>query len=395
MAATARQIFPAAALPATTVEIVADMATLARLEPAWNDLVERAQCRNVFLTFDWIFRLWSHGCGGADRLIVVLRDDDRELVAIAPLAIDRVGGLRRLGVFGGLLCDAEDFICLPGYASVALAQIFEALVARGGWDYFQLGKLRDDSPNFSGFADLQSGWRGGTALTDASVAPFARIEAADWTEHWETYDSKWRRDTVRRRRKLAEEVGPVCFVEPASEMEVPILLDELISFHQIRRGKRDFSLFVDPRMRAFFHDYARAAFRDGRLSLVLMRAGETTAAAHLAFIDGDRYRCLLTGFRETLMRYAPGRLIVLRLIERCYELGLTVFDLGYGGEAYKFQLVAEVCPLRRLTLCRPTVGGGAAHLWIAVIRPRLRRSEMLHRVVSKFKKIRSVRKVCI
>jgi CelD/BcsL family acetyltransferase involved in cellulose biosynthesis len=394
MAATAQQIVRAAAPSAATVEIVADMATLARLEPEWNELVERAQSRNVFMTFDWVFRLWSHGCGGADRMIVVLRDDEG-LVAIAPLAIDRVGGLRRLGVLGGLLCDAEDFICLPGYASIALARIFEVLAERGGWDYFQLGKLRDDSPNFPGFADLQSGWRGGATLTDASVAPFSRLAAADWAEHWETYDSKWRRDTARRRRKLAEEVGPVSFFEPANEMEVPILLDELIAFHRIRRGKRDFSLFTDSRLYAFFHDYCRAAFRDGRLSLVLMRAGETTAAAHLAFLDVNRYRCLLTGFNETLTRYAPGRLIVLRLIERCYELGLSVFDLGYGGEAYKFQLVAEVCTLKQLTLCRPTVRGGAAHLWIAVLRPALRRSEILHRIVSKFKKIGPVRKICI
>ncbi len=367
---------PAGAMKLPHVEMIGDAAGFAALEGEWNGLLKRSGTSDFFLGFSWLFRLWSDTGGDGRLVLAVARGTDGAALAIAPLEIVRVEGFRRLGFIGCSLSDSEDFIVDRDHARPAIDAILAALLERRDWDFFQLTRLRTDSPNFSILASLTEGWRGGSRITPFEVVPFARLTTG-WQDHWKAFDVKLRRDTTRRHRKLAEEIGPVSFIEPQQEQEIAPLLDGLITLHRARRGKRDYSLFEDPALCRFFHEAAVDAFRAGTLSLVAMRAGERTVASHLSFVQGGTYRCLLTAFDEELKRYAPGRLMLVHLIELCYRLRLSTFDLGMGSEPYKFQFVSETCELQSMTLCHATPGGMLAHLWFNLARNQLRRFDRL------------------
>ncbi len=56
-----------------SVEVVTDAAAFCRLEPEWNDAVERAGIRHPFLRHEWLRTWWE--CFGAGRDLHVTRTE--------------------------------------------------------------------------------------------------------------------------------------------------------------------------------------------------------------------------------------------------------------------------------------------------------------------------------
>jgi CelD/BcsL family acetyltransferase involved in cellulose biosynthesis len=78
--------------------------------------------------------------------------------------------------------------------------------------------------------------------------------------------------------------------------------------------------------------------------------------------------------------------MLVHLIELCYRLGLSTFDLGMGSEPYKFQFVRDTCALHSLTLCHATPGGVLAHLWFNLARNQLRRIDRLRSFATQWRR---------
>jgi CelD/BcsL family acetyltransferase involved in cellulose biosynthesis len=353
------------------VEILSSPQELAAAKPLWEELLQRNGNRNVFLTFEWVFTLARHFAAAGPLAVVLVRAGDSP-VAILPLAITAMGGLRRLGFIGPSLADYEDFLLVPEHARAALRAAFGALQEAADWDYFQFTRMAEDGAAFADLSDYAAEcWSGTRRRERFSVAPHLVLPAS-WDAFWGSCDAKFRADSRRRGRKLAAEVGEIAYAEPQSEAEAETFLEALIAQHRIRRNARDYSQFEMPEIRAFYQDLVRTAFGAGLLSFSALRLGGRVVASHLALRYRDKRFCLVTAFDEVLRPYAPGRLLLLRMVEEACRAGVREFDMCLGDEPYKFDLKPTTRALSSWTLCRPSWRGRMAHLWVDETRPRLR-----------------------
>ena len=79
-------------------------------------------------------------------------------------------------------------------------------------------------------------------------------------------------------------------------------------------------------------DRARSSHRRDELRLSRIGLDDRTAAFDLCILHRDRLYLLKTGFDEDFRRLAPGLVMRLSIIERCFELGLRSHEL-LGGES--------------------------------------------------------------
>jgi CelD/BcsL family acetyltransferase involved in cellulose biosynthesis len=78
---------------------IATAAEFAQLGAEWDDLFQRANPENIFLSFGWMSTWWKH-FGKGQLAVIAVRDAAGRLVAVAPFYIARSSaglGARRLG----------------------------------------------------------------------------------------------------------------------------------------------------------------------------------------------------------------------------------------------------------------------------------------------------------
>src|SRR5664279_1174278 len=56
-----------------------------KLEPVWNTLLAESDSDMLFLTFEWLNNWWKEFGHCIEMLVLVIKDDNKDIVAIAPL----------------------------------------------------------------------------------------------------------------------------------------------------------------------------------------------------------------------------------------------------------------------------------------------------------------------
>jgi CelD/BcsL family acetyltransferase involved in cellulose biosynthesis len=119
------------------------------------------------------------------------------------------------------------------------------------------------------------------------------------------------RHNVRRRRRIAEEMGKVSFeaLAPTPAQFAPLWREAIGVEAAGWKGRAGTALAVDERQRSFFQHYAVSAAERGALRLLFLRIGGVAAAMQLAVVQGGELWLLKTGYNEDFKRAAPGALL--------------------------------------------------------------------------------------
>ncbi|MFH5804236.1 GNAT family N-acetyltransferase [Alienimonas sp. DA493] len=167
------------------------------------------------------------------------------------------------------------------------------------------------------------------------------------------------RQTDRKARKLAREVGPVRF---EFRVEDDAVFDRLIRDKQVqlgRQGLRD--QFADEslvkmlrRVHRTFEPAGTSAgtSADGAEAgpafagvLSVLWAGDEPAATHLGLWAGEEFHSWIPAHSEVLHRYSPGAVLHLEMLREAARRGVTTVDLGRGGNPLKQRLASRRRPL--------------------------------------------------
>jgi CelD/BcsL family acetyltransferase involved in cellulose biosynthesis len=235
-----------------------------------------------------------------------------------------------------------------------------------GFFPFQRGPLRVGTPVGGQLSDYQAvvtapetRWRAdellrgcGLALWDfdhllASQAPFGpwhRVSSEspimDLSDGWEGYRRRRKclglsrvTQTLRKRRKLEREVGPVRF-EP--DVRDPAVLQRVLDWksEQCRRSEV-FDFFSLDWTVALVRRIAETATPDFAGSLSVLWVGERVAAAHFGMRSRSVWHWWFPGYEHDLGRYSPGSILLLEVAQCAPGLGVHCIDLGKGDDAYK------------------------------------------------------------
>ena len=342
------------------VEVVTDAARFAALAEPWTALAETEP-----LPFGehWWFAAWWRAFGAGADLRVWLAWEDERLVASLPLAA-RGGAWRTLAnvhtpVFRPLAADDE-----------ALALVLDAAVDAAP------GRTHITALPATGAAvdGLRAAYRdhgGWTIAGPAHVSPIVDTtgELADWRAGSKP---RWGAPLERFRRKMIREHGAeMTLVEPPRDLDVELARGFAVEASGWK-GRAGTAILARPDTAGFYAEVAAAAHAAGELRLSVLTLDGEAAAFDLCLLRQGRLYLVKTGFDERARRLAPGLVLRLSVIERCFELGLEAHELL--GDDTEWKRKFSTSERRHVDLQgyarRPVPA--VAYAWRGVARPRLK-----------------------
>jgi len=162
-----------------------------------------------------------------------------------------------------------------------------------------------------------------------TAAPFAAIEG-DWDWYFRSYIKKKLRDDFKRLiGKATREIGEVT-LDYASPAELDLFFEMHIKEWE-KRGEKSRYLTLDNRQfeKALLSDFKFIDFS----KLVF---GKHTVAYHLGYKYRGHFYYSRPAFNIQFDHFSPGKLLLMKLLEREIRQGSKIFDLGRGQQQYKY-----------------------------------------------------------
>ena len=319
---------------------IANAADFGRLSAEWDDLFQRANAENVFLSFGWMSTWWKH-FGKGQLAVIAVRDADGRLAAVAPFYIARSsGGLgaRRLGFLGDDHVGSDHLSVLADarFEAAAAEETARAVFAhRRRWDYIE---LRDsaDSPSMTALSAefVSLGMR--AFETARRVCPYIPLPP-EFDQYLAGIRASLRANYRRRWRLLQREHQTEC-VTFSGAAELERHFPALIALHRLRFKQRDAeSAFLAPGVPEFHADAMRVLAAQGFVRLFLLQAGGEAIAALYGFSVGRTFQFYQCGMQSGWVRYGLGQVLIGKAIEQTIASGHVIFDFLRGDESYKMQ----------------------------------------------------------
>jgi CelD/BcsL family acetyltransferase involved in cellulose biosynthesis len=307
------------------IELIKTLPRLQEIAEEWNALADRYA--SPVYRHEW-FVAAAQAFSPPDQLRILVRWDGNKIRAIAPLSIanDTFGGMTEflgstvLSEPCGFLADSPE----------SLREITRQAVTIHCCAI--LRRVPADSADTRAIEQVwSSGW---FRFAAPSASPFLAITST-WKE-FEAGISSQRRSTLRRARKRADELGCV-----GMEMLIPSrnktasLLEE---FREVEgagwKDREGTSMRSQPRLSAFFENYAAAMAATGNLRYARMKIGETVAAVQIGVLLAGRYWVLKVGFREEYSKCSPGILLMHETIRCAFEHQVNGFEFMGSDEPW-------------------------------------------------------------
>ncbi len=313
------------------VEIYED---LTQAEPHWRAL-ERGLA-TPYQRFDFL-KLWQRHVGSAAGVmpfVVVGFSGAGEPLFLWPFGCRRVGPWRLVEFLGGKHANFNMGLWRCGVAGQIEAADLKAVLA-GLADRADLVQLSDQPLSWNGTTNP-------FALLPHQRAVnfgFSGALSSDFEALLRARTNSATRKKMRKKEQAMAELGSVSFERPESPQRIRQVLDAF--FKQKSARMRAFGIsdaFAEPGVRRFIEAAATERGPDGEppIELYALSLDDIVVATMGGTVGGGRFCAMFNSI--ALGRYAvysPGEQLILRLVRRCCERGLTSFDLGLGEAHYK------------------------------------------------------------
>ena len=324
---------PAAQPEATAGLRVTVHGALDSAEPAWRALETRA-ILTPYQRFDWI-AAWLKAGGGEGQPAIIVIEADGEPAALLPLEIGSRLGLRRAAFIGTDMGNADWMVLDPRHAALLTPDRLTSLLreAAGQAGGIDLISLFDQPAEWDGHANPLLGF---PHQPGPDHFHFGRL---DETGSFDRFDKKRLSNLQRRKRKLADLMGPVelraaTTVEEIDRVQAVFIEQRAARFAQMGIA----NIFGEPHFVRFMREGAVAALGTERPALIFhaLYAGETIVATSCGTFAGTHYSQYInaTGAGEPAKFRLIG-ILMHELFKDCAARGATSIDMGLGDFDYK------------------------------------------------------------
>lgn len=341
-----------------TAEWLTEPSELTALGGEWDRLLP-ADAR-PFDLHCW-YTTWWEAFGAAGELRVCVARRDGRLVGVLPLYLEG-GELRSMAnghspVFRPLALDAEAEAALLAEATAQGAALLD------------LPSLPEGDRCLEAIED--GGGKMRWNVEPAYASPI--VDTSGDFDAWRAESKKrWGAPLERFRRKMGRDhEAELSIVEPPADLERE-LADGFAVEASGWKGEAGTAIVSTPETEAFYRGIATAfAARDElRLSRIVLD-GET-AAFDFTLLHRGRLYLLKTGFDERFRKLAPGLVMRLSIIERCFEDGIEAHELLGEESEWKAKFATGKRTHVRAIAYPAGMSGSLRRSYRSALRPKLK-----------------------
>lgn len=307
--------------------ILTEMTQVASITSEWDDLLAKSRCNLAFNCSKWYLAA-TELAPGLQPLVFTARRNGA-LSGLLPLWLDVNEKLATIG--DDTFIDHSDIIAEDGDYEVITGLLDFALKGAANYDRLFLGYVKRDSNYIRAAEALGLGETLAGFFQPDKVMPYAVVDLTSGYDHYmKTLSGGFRRNLYRKCKKAERDALIVRELTPA-ELKPEILPETFLSLHLSRFGDRTKinsarswicalfpSLFVERRMRVF------AILDKGRIVAIDL---ETVASSGMYGFNG--------GFLPQVRNYAPGKLLIHKVIQQSCMEGMVECDFGWWRQDYK------------------------------------------------------------
>lgn len=343
---------------------------LARLAPAWRELLERSASNEPMLSPLWLQSWWEvFGSRDGRRLRVCCFYRKERLVGLAPLLQRRWWyrpgiPFRRLEALGtgehhseAIHPDYVNILAERG-AEEEVVRAFVELLAGGGigdWDELLLPRMDGNGPLLP---LLTAAFRERRLACDCRTTGSSSYIPlpASWEEYLQQLPSSRRRFVRQSLRRFEQWAGSdACMHVVKDHCDLQKGKKVLTDLHQ-RRWGAEIGKFGSPRFAAFHDRVLHALLDAGALELLWLTVrGEPVASLYNIVWNGKVHVYQSGRDPDVPNGQRPGIVLHAHAIRRAIQAGRREYDLLGGGELYKQRMVLATRPLVELRVVRPTL----------------------------------------
>lgn len=304
-------------------------AEMRALELAWDDLYARAPDASVHLSRAWLGPFLDTGRYRGTLTAVTIWHGNK-LVALLPLAIRRLGGVRMAVPLGtglqsylGVLVDPE--------SNDAVDCIAECCLRSNLFDMLVLHDTSTSDTHTQQFVTCLA--RSGALVRRDDRGTCHRIRFAGSYEDFveAQFSKKSARNLRQEERKIRTNANAEieCYIAPQITDEV---LSRIAAIQvRSRLKERGGAVLGRPFYRKLVTSLARA-----NMARVWIA---TVAGADAAFAVGltphRQHHCIYTAFDQEYERMFVGKLLLIEVVRDAATRGVTMLDFGHGNQEYK------------------------------------------------------------
>jgi CelD/BcsL family acetyltransferase involved in cellulose biosynthesis len=301
------------------------------LEDDWRSLSASADPSHFFQTFDWCWYAWQRVASRLGRrLRILVGRVDQRVVMIWPLMI--AGAFLR--VLGSDLSEYHDVLIAPGpERSIWLKAALRAAKRLGG-SALLLRDVRPDA-DLAGFLLRQE--KRGRSRTAQTSFLLRMGEFADWQSYFEALPKQLKGDQRRQWRRLAELPSPARFevVEQGDEQLELVRWMHSEKTRWLEAHGMPGDAFGSDNYRDFLCCVIPALARNNMVLTCRIVSGDEILAGLLGFVYRGYFVFFMFSYDPKWAAYSPGRLVMAKAIEWCFEQKVHTFDMFLGAESYK------------------------------------------------------------
>ena len=347
-------------------------AELHEYREAWDELAVltgRPYCSPA-----WLLPWWQHARPEQAVLKMVLVLDGDDLVAVAPIFADLgFGGVVRHRLMGSTRRD----LLVPAELEEEATDVVASLLGRSEprADVLMLESVPADRrwPRL-----LSEGWRDGHMTMHHQLtqpAPVVSLHGHTYEEWFGSKSYHFRKSMRHQLRQLEAAGASIRLTQDGSELTAD--LEAFARLHHQRWAARGGSRALDERVQRMLADSARALIGQSRFRLWSINVGGEAISSLICLSAGGETAATLGGFDERWGQLQPAILTMLAAIEHAFSVGDRRFDLGGGGQSYKYRFSDIEDQLEWTLLVRSGLKAPLARSQLLPFRMRMKLAERL------------------
>jgi CelD/BcsL family acetyltransferase involved in cellulose biosynthesis len=138
------------------------------------------------------------------------------------------------------------------------------------------------------------------------------------------------------------------------------------------KGRKGTAIISSPDTEQFYRQIADDFHAAGTLRISELVLDGSVAAVAFSIIHQRRVFTLKVAYDERHRRLGPGFVLLMAMIERCFELGVAAYEFSGPDAEYERRFATSEQAYRRLRIYRPDPINAARYVYHRALRPALR-----------------------